>query len=85
MQMIVLLPEDGLMNKNTRNPLHVHAITLGCKVNQFESESIAAELEKLDFSDLCNKDSMDICVINTCTVTQKSIHAVQTGDSQGHP
>jgi len=60
------------MNKKTRNPFNVHVITLGCKVNQFESESIEAELDKLDFSDHSHADCKDICIINTCTVTQKA-------------
>lgn len=46
--------------------------TLGCKVNQYESEAMAELFEKdgytvCDFEDIC-----DVYVINTCTVTSIS-------------
>ena len=46
--------------------------TLGCRVNQYESEAIEAELEALgfivaDFSEVC-----DVYIINTCAVTGES-------------
>ncbi|MCI8331876.1 MAG: tRNA (N(6)-L-threonylcarbamoyladenosine(37)-C(2))-methylthiotransferase MtaB [Clostridiales bacterium] len=46
--------------------------TLGCRVNQYESEAIAEQLAKagillLDASELC-----DAYIINTCTVTAES-------------
>ena len=52
-------------------------ITLGCKVNQYESESIALELvssgfKKLERKQVSAKKKLDICIINTCTVTQKA-------------
>jgi threonylcarbamoyladenosine tRNA methylthiotransferase MtaB len=46
--------------------------TLGCKVNQAESEAIAQDL--LSSNWLMNRDGeqADVCIINTCTVTQKA-------------
>ncbi len=50
--------------------LPVNVITLGCKVNQFESEAIAMALETVR---LASTDATaGICLINTCTVTQKA-------------
>ena len=51
--------------------------TLGCKVNQYESETIARELtdsacKRLDDSRRDGKDEPDVCIINTCTVTHKA-------------
>jgi len=47
--------------------------TLGCKVNQYESEAIAEELEKRGFEILMDNEGIaDICIINTCTVTGES-------------
>jgi len=47
--------------------------TLGCKVNQFESEALA---QKLSDGGQCvvlrDKEIADLCIINTCTVTQKA-------------
>ena len=50
----------------------VGILTLGCKVNTYESEYIRNTLEKngyiiKDFKDIC-----DIYIINTCTVTNSS-------------
>ena len=46
--------------------------TLGCKVNQYESESIHAELQKMNCKNRNDHESSDICIINTCTVTGKA-------------
>jgi threonylcarbamoyladenosine tRNA methylthiotransferase MtaB len=45
--------------------------TLGCKLNQIESESIAEAFSREGFS-VNAGDTADILVINTCTVTSKS-------------
>ena len=50
----------------------VGILTLGCKVNTYESEFVMNELIKAgyeikDFSDIC-----DVYIINTCTVTNNS-------------
>lgn len=50
----------------------VGILTLGCKVNTYESEYIINELTKAgyeikDFDDIC-----DVYIINTCTVTNQS-------------
>lgn len=56
--------------------------TLGCRVNQSESETIAAFLRKEGFSNIetepipnesGNDDKfVSVCIINTCTVTEKA-------------
>jgi len=46
--------------------------TLGCKVNQYESEAISRELETSECHLAGNDDPADLCIINTCTVTQKA-------------
>ena len=50
----------------------VGVLTLGCKVNTYESEYVINELKKAgyeikDFEDIC-----DVYIINTCTVTNNS-------------
>lgn len=46
--------------------------TLGCKVNEVESASLMAELEKLGF-EVCDKlCPADIYVLNTCAVTREA-------------
>ncbi len=46
--------------------------TLGCKVNQYESQAMAQRLEKNGFI-ICDSDEeADVYVINSCTVTAES-------------
>jgi threonylcarbamoyladenosine tRNA methylthiotransferase MtaB len=47
-------------------------ITLGCKVNQFESASLKASLVDLGFKEAGKREEADVTVINTCIVTQKA-------------
>ena len=46
--------------------------TLGCKVNQYESEAIAERFEANGFSVLPPTQVCDVYVVNTCTVTAES-------------
>ena len=46
--------------------------TLGCKVNQFESEILEQALVDQGYRQAGGKEAADICIINTCTVTQKA-------------
>lgn len=46
--------------------------TLGCKVNQAESEAIARELMGADWTAAAESEKADVCIVNTCTVTQKA-------------
>ena len=43
--------------------------TLGCKVNQYETESIKNQLMKLGYEDTDFENSADVYIINSCTVT----------------
>ena len=46
--------------------------TLGCKVNQYESEAIAEQFARDGFEVVSPSSVCDIYVINTCTVTAES-------------
>ena len=46
--------------------------TLGCKVNQSESNAITGQLESYNWSPAGRGDASEITIINTCTVTQKA-------------
>ena len=50
----------------------VGILTLGCKVNQYESEAIAERLASLGFEIKPSNDESDAYIINTCTVTAES-------------
>ena len=46
--------------------------TLGCKVNQFESDAIAEALNEKSWEITTTASDADVCIINTCTVTGKA-------------
>lgn len=52
--------------------LNVSFITLGCKVNQFESEAMMELFEKEGFKIIPACEESDIFIINTCAVTKES-------------
>ena len=52
--------------------LKVSVYTLGCKVNQYESQAVLEELERMGLSYAGENEAADICIINTCTVTTES-------------
>lgn len=61
------------IKSNSRNHSPKFAITtLGCKVNQYESDAIAQRLKDLGYVTAGAEDPADLCIINTCTVTQKA-------------
>ncbi|MDR1247184.1 MAG: tRNA (N(6)-L-threonylcarbamoyladenosine(37)-C(2))-methylthiotransferase MtaB [Clostridiales Family XIII bacterium] len=43
--------------------------TLGCKVNQYETQVLRERFAALGFTDVGESETADVCVINTCTVT----------------
>lgn len=44
-------------------------ITLGCKVNQYETEYLRQGLARLGYRDAEDGQPADVCIVNTCTVT----------------
>lgn len=45
--------------------------TLGCKVNQYETELVREALTNVGYVDAQPDDRADLCVVNTCTVTNE--------------
>ncbi len=50
-------------------PLFLKTITLGCKVNQYETEYLRQGLLDAGYCDAPDEQEADLCVVNTCTVT----------------
>ena len=44
-------------------------VTLGCKVNQYETQLVLEALERNGFREARDDENADLCVVNTCTVT----------------
>lgn len=51
--------------------------TLGCKVNQYESEAIAEELLRAGLVQVAFEDTADIYIVNTCSVTAEGERKVR--------
>ncbi len=47
------------------------AITLGCKVNQYETEYLRQGLLSIGYVDAADDAPADLCIVNTCTVTNE--------------
>ena len=52
--------------------MNVKLYTLGCKVNQYETEEITQALEREGFSVTTDDKQADVFVVNSCTVTAES-------------
>jgi len=50
----------------------ISVATLGCKVNQFESEALMSALEQKGYGIVPFDEGADITIINTCTVTHRA-------------
>ncbi len=46
-------------------------VTLGCKVNQYETQLVKEALEQNGYREASEDESADLCVVNTCTVTNE--------------
>ena len=57
--------------------MKVSAITLGCKVNQYESQAMLASLEKEGYTVTQSQEDSDVILINSCTVTATSDQKVR--------
>ncbi len=63
---------SAINNQNPETILTAAVATLGCKVNQCESEGIIGELSARGMKIVPFEQTADIYIINTCTVTKKT-------------
>jgi len=47
-------------------------ITLGCRTNQYESQGYTDQLRQMGYSAAENGEEADLCIVNTCTVTDSA-------------
>lgn len=69
------MPSDDSMESLNAAPQRVCFITLGCKVNQTESEALAQLFHNNGYEVVNSSEKADVVVVNTCTVTN-------TGDAK---
>ena len=60
----------NIQNNSTNIRFFIH--TLGCKVNQYESQAMREILVKAGFKECLSKETADLYIVNTCTVTEKA-------------
>lgn len=52
-------------------PATLKTVTLGCKVNQYETEYVREGLTGIGYRDADQDEAADLCIVNTCTVTNE--------------
>lgn len=57
-----------MSEESAEGPL-LKTVTLGCKVNQYETEYVRQGLQRIGYVDAERHQSADLCIVNTCTVT----------------
>ncbi len=62
--------------------------TLGCRLNQYETDALASKFARLGFKVVEDSKNTDVYIVNTCTVTnqsdQKSRYVVNHALKHGH-
>ena len=48
-------------------------LTLGCRVNHYESQVLSEELSKLGYESAPFNDKCDVYIVNSCAVTEESV------------
>jgi threonylcarbamoyladenosine tRNA methylthiotransferase MtaB len=64
------LPLSPLVPRSSLPP-RLRTVTLGCKVNQYETEFVRQALTGIGFRDAQRGETADLCIVNTCTVTHE--------------
>jgi threonylcarbamoyladenosine tRNA methylthiotransferase MtaB len=56
---------------STKTSAKLKTVTLGCKVNQYETQYVREGLLGIGFEDATESQPADLCIVNTCTVTHE--------------
>src|SRR4051812_35162049 len=51
--------------------MKLRTATLGCKVNQYETEYVREGLLGIGYEDAVDDEAAELCIVNTCTVTNE--------------
>src|SRR3954469_16254915 len=51
--------------------MKLRTLTLGCKVNQYETEYVREGLLGIGYEDAGENEAAELCIVNTCTVTNE--------------
>jgi threonylcarbamoyladenosine tRNA methylthiotransferase MtaB len=67
----MVTPPDVSSHAATARPGTLRTVTLGCKVNQYETELVRESLIGIGYRDAEGDERADLCIVNTCTVTSE--------------
>jgi threonylcarbamoyladenosine tRNA methylthiotransferase MtaB len=65
------LAEKRLIPYSVRMGPSLKTVTLGCKVNQYETQLVREGLQRAGYMDAAEEEPAQLCVVNTCTVTSE--------------
>lgn len=51
---------------------NIKTVTLGCRVNQYETEYLRQGFERLGYQEAVDGEPVDLCIVNSCVVTAES-------------
>ncbi len=57
---------------SSMNAKKYKVVTLGCRTNQYESQAYQDQLIAMGYSQAQEGEQADICIVNTCTVTESA-------------
>ncbi len=57
---------------NKRKNLHYHILTMGCQLNENDSEKIAGMLTDMGYLETNKQEEANIFIINTCCVRENA-------------
>lgn len=63
---------NKVSNMNIGKNLKYHILTMGCKLNENDSEKIMGMLETMGYSETKEINEADIYIINTCCVRENA-------------
>ncbi|MFP6649432.1 MAG: tRNA (N(6)-L-threonylcarbamoyladenosine(37)-C(2))-methylthiotransferase MtaB, partial [Pirellulaceae bacterium] len=52
-------------------PALLKTVTLGCKVNQYETQYVREGLLQLGYQQASDEQPAELCIVNTCTITNE--------------
>ncbi len=63
------MTESAIRNPQSEIDMKLRTLTLGCKVNQYETEYVREGLLGIGYEDATDAEPAELCIVNTCTVT----------------
>ena len=63
---------NKVSNLNVGKELKYNVLTMGCKLNENDSEKLVGMLEQMGYTESINSNDADLYLINTCCVRENA-------------